>query len=325
MIFVTGASGFLGKHVVAALGGGAEIVTFGRANTPALRDHGVTFIEGDVVTTPVDTLAAAMRNCDTVYHLAGFVSRDDRDGQRMMRVHIEGTRNVVHAAKAAGVRRVLIASTSGTIAIAKTPVAVAEDAPYPLELVGGWPYYLSKIYQERLALELGRTLGIEIVVVNPSLLLGPGDERQSSTTDVKKFLKREVPGVPPGGLSFVDARDAAVGCVTAMARGRVGERYLLGGPNWTFSEFFGRLERVSKVDAPKLRLPKAFALPAARFLESAFAVFDKESPIDRASVEMGQYFWYCDCTKARTELDFTTRDPSETLDDTVRELRERFL
>src|SRR5207302_9724248 len=136
-----------------------------------------------------------------------FVSRDPDDGQRMMRVHIDGTRRVLEAAAAAGVRRVVLASTSGTIAVSRKAEVLDETAPHPTDIVSGWPYYLSKIYQEKLALDLGATLGLEVIVVNPSLLLGPGDERTSSTGDVRRFLRREIPVVPEGGVSFVDARD----------------------------------------------------------------------------------------------------------------------
>src|SRR5262249_43835745 len=130
-----------------------------------------------------------------------------------------------------------------------------ESAPYPVDLCGRWPYYLSKIYQEKLALDLAPKLGLELVVINPSLLLGPGDRRGSSTGDVRKFLCRELPAVPAGGLSLVDVRDAAAAAVAAMAKGRPGARYLLGGPNWTFREFLGRLSRLSRVEGPLLRLP----------------------------------------------------------------------
>ena len=123
----------------------------------------------------------------------------------MMQIHVDGTRRLLHAAKAAGVRRVLLASTSGTIAISRDPEPVPDETwPYPVDLCGNWPYYLSKIYQEKLALDLAPKLGLELVVVNPSLLLGPGDRRGSSTTDVRKFLCGEIPVVPAGGVSFVD-------------------------------------------------------------------------------------------------------------------------
>jgi dihydroflavonol-4-reductase len=242
-----------------------------------------------------------------------------------MRVHVDGTRRVLEAAKRAGIKRVVLSSTSGTIAVSKEEKILDESAPYPMELVAGWPYYLSKIYQEKLALDLAATLGLELVVVNPSLLLGPGDERSSSTGDVRKFLRREIPVVPPGGINFVDARDAASACANAMERGRAGERYLLGGPNWTLEEFFGRLERVSKVRRPRLKLPEKLQLRAASFLAHAYRALDKIPPVERIDVEMGQAFWYCDSSKAERELGFVARDPSETLDDTVRDLRTRMI
>jgi dihydroflavonol-4-reductase len=271
-------------------------------------------------------LTAALAGRDAVYHLAGFVSRDPDDGQRMMRVHVDGTRRVLEAAAAAGVRRVVIASTSGTIAVSREAEPILDEtAPYPMELIGSWPYYLSKVYQEKLALDLGRTLGLEIVVVNPSLLLGPGDERGSSTGDVKRFLRREQPVVPQGGVSFVDARDAAQATVAAMDRGRPFERYLLGGPNWTIAEFFGRLERISKVRRPWLRLPPRAQKAGATVLEHLYRAVNRTAPVDRISVEMAQCFWYCNSAKAARELDFVARDPSETLDETVRDLRARMI
>jgi dihydroflavonol-4-reductase len=130
--------------------------------------------------------------------------------------------------------------------------------------------------------------------------------------------------VPSGGLSFVDVRDAATATVAAMERGRPGARYLLGGPNWTFREFLGRLGRVSKVEGPWLRIPTGWnglANRATRALEHVYDHRGASSPIDRVSFEMGQFYWYCDSSLARRELGFIARDPAETLDDTVRDIR----
>jgi dihydroflavonol-4-reductase len=325
---VTGGTGFLGAHVVKLLAErGEKVRVLSRGDAPELEGLGAELVQGDVTrdlegATP---LAETLEGVDRVYHLAGFVSRSADDGQRMMRVHVDGTRRLLEAAGKAAVRRVVLASTSGTIAVSRTPEPLDERAPYPTELVSSWPYYLSKIYQEKLALDLSSTLGIDLVVVNPSLLLGPGDTRGSSTGDVKKFLRKEIPIVPPGGLSFVDARDAAQATVAAMERGRARERYLLGGPNWTFAEFFGRLERASKVRGPRFKLPDRVARGAAEVFEQAFKFFDKPSPVERISVEMSQVFWYCDSSKAERELGFAARDPGETLDDTIRDLRARMI
>jgi dihydroflavonol-4-reductase len=280
--------------------------------------EGAEKVAGDVVQDLETPLAKAMEGCERIYHLAGFVSRDPDDGQRMMRVHIDGTRRVLDAAQG---RRVVVASTSGTVAVSREPEPIADESwPYATEIVGNWPYYLSKIYQEKLALTYPN-----VVVVNPSLLLGPGDERQSSTGDVKKFLRKEIPIVPPGGVNFVDARDAAAATIAAMERGRPGERYLLGGPNWTLAEFFGRLERASKVRGPRFKLPDKIALGATSLVEHAYKALHKQAPVDRISVEMSQVYWYCDSSKAARELGFAARDPGETLDDTIRDLRQRMI
>jgi dihydroflavonol-4-reductase len=326
-VLVTGGSGFLGLHLVEQLvARGERVRVLTRGGAGELPD-GVEVVVGDV-TRDIEggrPLAEALAGVSHVYHLAGFVSRDPDDGQRMMRVHVDGTRRLLEAAARAAVRRVVLASTSGTIAVSREPEVLDERAPYPTEIVSGWPYYLSKIYQEKLALDLAATLGIELVVVNPSLLLGPGDVRESSTGDVRRFLRREIPVVPPGGVSFVDARDAAAATVEAMARGRSGERYLLGAVNWTVEEFFGRLERASKVRAPRLRLPKRLQLGAASVIEHVYNTLERKPPIERISVEMSQVYWYCDSSKAERELSFTPRDPGETLDATIRDCRARMI
>jgi dihydroflavonol-4-reductase len=325
---VTGGTGFLGAHVVRQLAErGERVRVLSRGPSAELAALGVELVQGDVVRDLESgtSLERAIEGAATIYHLAGFVSRNPDDGQRMMRIHVDGTRRVLEAAAKAGVRRVVLASTSGTIAVSREPVALDERAPYPTEIVSNWPYYLSKIYQEKLALDLAATLKLELVVVNPSLLLGPGDTRDSSTGDVKKFLRKEIPVVPKGGICFVDARDAAAATVQAMERGRAGERYLLGGPNWTVEEYFGRLQRISKVTGPKLKLPSKLQLSAASILEHAFRALDKSPPVERISVEMAQVYWWCDSKKAERELGFEPRDPGETLAETVKDVRARMI
>jgi len=321
-LVVTGGTGFLGEHLVRLLVDRAEdeLVVLARSFSPVLDALGVGLTECDILTDD-DALTAAMRGADGVFHLAGMVSRDRDDGRRMMELHVEGTRRVMYAAKSAGVRRIVVASTSGTVAVGEDDLVRDEKADYAVDVVGNWPYYLSKIYQEKEAFRLGEELGLEVVVVNPTLLLGPGDRRLSSTGDVDKFLRRQVPFVPTGGLNFVDVRDAAAATVAAMDRGQPGERYLLGGPNWTFREFFGRLERASKVEAPRLSVGGRWSRLGASALEWAHDKVNRSSPVDRISAEMSEHFWYVSSRKAERELGFAARDPAQTLVDTVRYLR----
>jgi dihydroflavonol-4-reductase len=163
------------------------------------------------------------------------------------------------------------------------------------------------------------------VILNPSLLLGPGDERLSSTQDVLKFLAGDVPAIPCGGISFVDVRDAAPAFYAAMKRGTPGERYLLGGPNWSLERFFGHLTRVSKVAAPKFKVNKKLHNIASKTIEGIYKGLGKKPPVDPISMEMSRYFWYVNSNKAKDELGFVSRDPGETLYDTVEYLRKRFL
>jgi dihydroflavonol-4-reductase len=316
---VTGGTGFLGEHVVAELRRqGHQVRALARAGSPVLEDLGA---EVDRLDVTKDDLDKAFHGAKVVFHLAGFVSRDPDDGQRMMRTHVDGTRRVLEAMARQKVPRMVLASTSGTVAVSDREEILDESAGYAEELVAGWPYYVSKIYQERLAFSLGKELGVEVVAVNPSLLLGPGDRRLSSTGDVQRFLRRQIPSVPTGGVNFVDARDAAVAMVAAWTKGKPGERYLLGGPNWTVKEFFGRLARVSNVRAPWLRLPSSVARRTASVIEHLWRDRGKEPPVDRISVEMAEHYWWFDSSKAARELGFEARDPQLTLHDTVDYLR----
>jgi dihydroflavonol-4-reductase len=211
------------------------------------------------------------------------------------------------------------------VAVSKDPADIRDEkAPAPVEIIARWPYYRAKLYAERAAFDRNGP-GFEVVAVNPSILLGPGDVHGSSTEDVVSFLERRLPFVPAGGLSFVDARDAAKGMALAMEKGRAGERYLLGAANMSLEVFFKRLERVSGVAAPALRLPRSVTLAkaGAHLLERAKKHIALDVPVDPVSAEMGQHFWYLDATRAQRELGWAARDPVETLSDTVRDLRER--
>jgi len=320
-VLVTGATGFLGEHLCAALVAQGHIVRgLARTKSAVLDELGVELVRGDVLSA--DDVDRALDGVSAVFHLAGAVSRDPDDAQRMMRLHVDGTRRVIDRMANAGVRRLILASTSGTIGVSKREEILDEKAPYAEEIVAGWPYYASKIYQERLAFEHGTQLGIEVVAVNPSLLLGPGDRRLSSTGDVRRFLKKQIPTIPDGGVNFVDARDAALATANALDKGRAGERYLLGGPNWTTKEFFERLGRVANVNPPRLKLPAKWNKLGASLVEELYRWRGKEPPIERISVEMAEHYWWIDSSKAEAELGFSARDPQLTLVDTVRYLRQ---
>jgi dihydroflavonol-4-reductase len=288
-----------------------------------MKDAGVEAAEGSV--TNREDVAKAVKNVAAVFHLAGKVSRDNGDAAAMNKIHVEGTRILCEAAKEADVKTFVLASSSGTIAVSETEEILDETYPTPLGIISRWAYYASKYYQERTALENFDGKGAKLVILNPSLLLGTRDERLSSTKPVLDFLARKIPYTPSGGLNFVDARDAAAAFINALEKGRHQEKYLLGAANMNFAQFFGRLERLSGVSAPMLRVPKRLAMAGSNFIDSVFKNWNRTSPIQPSEVEQAEYFWYFDSAKAAEELDFSPRDAQETLQDTISYLRENFL
>jgi dihydroflavonol-4-reductase len=335
-ILVTGATGFLGAHVVAAL------VQRGHAVVALVRDPhsklaralasqpGVELATGDVLDQA--SVEAAAKGCSAVMHCAGKVSRASADASMMTRVNVEGVATVLAACERAGVRRVVLASTSGTIGVSTDPDAVADETtPTPLELINKWPYYRSKYYGERVAIDFvssktRQKSPFELVMVNPALLLGPGDMHGSSTEDVRRALEMHMPLVPSGGVAFVDARDAAEGMVLALEKGRDRQRYLLVACNCPISTFYSRVARVAGLEGTVFSLPDhALVKRATRWLVGrAHEVLGKDDALpDAVSIEMAQHYWYVDSTLAENELGWRPRDPMITLADTVADLRER--
>ena len=323
---ITGGTGFLGSHVVRQLvqSGTKDIRVMATSIPEWLTGLGVDTFEGSV--TNADDVARAVEGVTEIYHLAGKVSREKDEAREMYKLHVEGTRLLCDAARKAGVKTIVLASSSGTIAVSETSDIVSDETcSQPLDIISRWPYYASKAYQEMAALERFSGKGLRLVIMNPSLLLGPGDDRLSSTKVVLDFIARKISAVPNGGLNFVDVRDTAQAFRAAMQKGRHGERYLLGAVNWTFVKFFDRLERLTKVASPRLAFPSKFAIAGAQVIDSLFRQWNFTSPVQADEVEMAEYFWYFNHNKARRELGFTPRDPGDTLNDTVQYVQENFL
>lgn len=318
-IWLGGATGFLGSHV-------AQLLR--ERDAVFCSKNGGRIAGRDVISVDVTDSAAVERSaqgCQSAIICTGMVSRNKEDAALLHQLHVEGTKAALLGLKRAGVQKVVLASTSGTIAVSTDPKQIANElAESPLEHIAPWPYYRTKYFGEKEALKLNSP-DFEVVVACPSLLLGPGDVRESSTGDVRKFLEKSIMATPAGGIAFVDVRDAARGMLLCLERGRGGERYLLSAANMTLSTFFARLSRISGVRAPLVSMPKNRALSGGLFklYESALKSMGGSSPVDEESAQMGQYYWYCSAEKAERLLGFSARDPGETLRDTVNDLYER--
>lgn len=330
---VTGATGFLGSHLVAALlQAKHEVVALVRRDPAKGSANGsangspqqqIHYHVGDILDRA--SLEGAFQGCDAVFHCAGLVSRDPLDADKLHRIHVEGTRNVLEMGRAAGVRRAIVASTSGVVAVSENASKIRDEShSAPLEIIGAWPYYRTKWFAELAAFET-RAPGFEVVCVNPTLLLGPGDLRGSSTRDVADILEGRLLAIPGGGLSFVDVRDAAMAMIAAWERGTDGSRYLVAAQNLTLVDFAKKISRIAGVKLPMLHLPsnRKMASLAAELLVQLRGISDMVPKVDRVTLEMAQVFWYVDPKRAIDELGWTFRDPMTTLADTIEDLERR--
>lgn len=331
--WVGGATGFLGAHLVhelLALGHDVIAVSRNGGQPPGSVSPSGGSGQGALSCHAVDVLDAraveeSAQGADGAFLCTGLVSRSPTAAREMHRIHVDGTRTALDGLRAAGVPRVVVASTSGTLAVSRDPKRIDDETScQALEFVSGFPYYRTKYFGEQAALERNGE-EFQVVVVNPSLLLGPGDLRESSTVDVRRFLERAIPATPSGGVSIVDVRDAASGMRLAFEHGRAGERYLLNAANLTFAALFERLGRMTGISAPLLSMPRNVEFGQAIFglYERAIVGLGGKPPVDAAEVLLGSHYWYCSADKAERELGFTARDLGDTLRDTVADLVER--
>jgi dihydroflavonol-4-reductase len=315
---VSGGSGFLGSHIVRALAArGDELRLFARrtANLDHLADIDFERATGDV--TDRRAVRRAMDGVDRVFHVAGRTSLRAADRAAVFAVNLRGARIVFEEAHAAEVERLVHTSTVGAIGIAKPRKTADESTPFEIGHLG-LAYVNSKHEAELEAFRLG-TQGLPVVVVNPTFVLGPEDPTGTSMGLVRRFLLGQIPAYVDGGLNIVDVRDVAEGHLLADRKGVIGERYILGGRNFTLDRLFADLARISGVDPPPVKLPATVALGG---LEAASRV-GMPLPVIPDEVRSASLWWTYRNTKAKRELGFAPRPHEETLEDAVNWQREQ--
>jgi dihydroflavonol-4-reductase len=305
---VTGASGFIGRHVVAALiAQGAEV----RAFDLRPPDAEVEFVPGDVLDT--DAVARAMVGCDAIFHLAAVYSYARADAALMAAVNVEGTRNVLDAAARGPARRMVHTSSCATCG--PVPGRRATEADHPPAPDLRIPYKRTKVLGEQLALDAARD-GLDVVVVNPTVPVGPGDERPTPTgkmvADVAHGRARGY--LARSALNVVAVEDVADGHLLALERGRAGERYLLGGEDMSIRDVFASVARTAGLTAPRIGVPWPIAYGAALAADAALRPFGREPQMLLLDeVRSGRVPHRFDDDKARTELGYSPRPAAQAL------------
>jgi len=321
-ILVTGATGFLGSHVARKLverGERVRILLRKTSRTSNIEDIDAERAYGDIL--DIDSVKEALKGCDTLYHVAGIVSSRKSDYGRMEEINVKGTFNVLSSALEAGVKKAVYTSSVAAIGVNPGGGIANEKTPFTLEPMG-IQYLNTKYYAEKEALKFYQK-GLPLVIVNPSIVIGPGDIYLSSTALIVWYCKRKFPGYMDGGVNVVDVEDVAEGHILAAEKGRVGERYILGNKNLSIMECFSLLERVTGIPSPKRKVPYFVALTAGFIRERIIRVSSPSFVLqDVDSAKAGRLYWYFDSSKAVRELGFPQTPVEESLKKTIKWFRD---
>ena len=302
-VFVTGATGFVGSQVAQVLSRqGAELRLLVR---PTSRTDNLEGLRAERITGDLcdgEALRRGMSGCELVFHVAADYRLWARDPREIYRANVEGTRTVLEAALAAGVRRVVHTSSVGTIGFRRNGRLADEDSPVALaDMIGA--YKRSKFMAEQVAMKAAGE-GLDVVIVNPTTPVGERDIKPTPTGRViVDFLKRKFPAYVDTGLNLVDVRECARGHLAAAEKGRRGERYILGGEDLTLKQILDRLAAITGLPSPKVRLPYAAAL-AAGAVDTLFTggLLGREPRVTLDSVRMGRKKMFASSAKAEREL-----------------------
>lgn len=317
---VTGGRGFIGAHVVAVLAAdGADLVVYDAAPVDGARTD-VEHVVGDICDE--QALTRAMSGCDAVFHLAALYSFSPRDAEEMERVNVGGTRAVLASAQRAAVARVVHTSSCATCGPAVGRPADERDHPPDWQLKVA--YKRTKVASEKVALDAARA-GQDVVVVNPTAPVGPGDRRPTPTgkmvADVVSGRIRAFVGT--AALNVVDVRDVARGHLLAHRKGRRGERYLLGGENLRLAEVFAIVAGHAGRPAPRVRVPYPLVHGAAWAAHLASRATGREPRLlVLDEVRLARLPERFAIDKAPRELGYTWRPADDALRDAVAAVRE---
>ena len=314
---VTGAAGFLGSHVtrqLVARGETVRVLMRASSTNRAIADLSLEYVTGDL--RDAASLDRAMTGVKRVFHVAADYRLWAKRSQDIYDSNVGGTKNLLEAAKRASVEQLIYTSTVATLAVDRSELPNERTDAKLEEMVGH--YKRSKWLAEKEALSAAKA-GLPVIVAMPTTPVGPWDWKPTPTGKIiVDFLNGKMPGYVETGLNFVGVEECAAGHLLVAEKGKVGERYLLGGENLTLKGMLDILARLTGLPAPKLKIPHGLALGVAYF-ESGFSrMLGREPQIPVEGVKIAQHMMFVDCTRAQKELGFQPGPVAAALDRAVR-------
>ena len=314
---VTGAAGFLGSHVARQLLARKESVRVllrPTSQNRAIADLPLEYATGDL--RDPASLDRAMNGVRRVFHVAADYRLWARRPKEIYESNVTGTKNVLEAAKRAGVEQFIYTSTVATVAVDRPQLPNEATESQLGEMVG--QYKRSKWLAEKEALNAAKR-GLPLIVVMPTTPVGPWDWKPTPTGKIiLDFLNGKMPGYVETGLNFVGVEDCAAGHLLAAEKGKIGERYLLGAENLTLKQVLDELEKITGLPAPRLKIPHGLALGAA-YVETAFSrLVGREPQIPVEGVKIARHLMFVDCSRGQRELGFRPGPVAAALERAVR-------
>ena len=298
--FVTGGTGFIGANLVRLLleeGYSVRVLVRSTSYLTNLQTLNVEIVQGDINDPD---LRQSMQGCQVLFHVAAHYSLWQTDREAVYRNNVLGTRNVLKAARQAGIERTVYTSSVAAIGVGEG-VSVDETHQSPIDKLVGH-YKKSKFLAEQEAIRAAQS-GQEIVIVNPSTPIGPWDIKPTPTGEIiLRFLRRQMPFYVNTGLNFIDVRDVAQGHLLALKQGQSGERYILGNQNLTLKALLDQLAQITGLSAPRYTFPVWLPLSVAWIDEQILAPLGKTPSVPLDGVRMSKQAMYYNASKAVKEL-----------------------
>jgi dihydroflavonol-4-reductase len=321
--FVTGATGFIGSHVVRQLlqrGDRVRILVRNSSRKSNIEALGCEIVIGDL--KDQSSLLRCVQGCRFVYHVAADYRLWAKNPQEIYDNNVGGTRNLLSACCEARVEKVVYTSSVGTIGMRKDGRPADEDTPVSLDDMIGH-YKRSKFMAEQVAKEFASE-GLPVIIVNPTTPVGTGDIKPTPTGRIiLEFIKGHMPAYVETGLNLVGVEDVARGHILAETNGRVGDRYILGGENWSLEEILDALAHICGKRTPRFRIPWTLALVAG-YVENFLigSILRREPNIPLEGVRMARYKMYISSEKARRELGYNPAPAEKALREAVEYFRD---